>query len=305
MLFVVPGPEAPVSGGNRYNDALIHALGAARIDAAALDVHALASEVWVDSLYLTLLPRLRGRVRQLGLLAHSLPSLLAQAAGQRTEIDERALLGLLDCAVAPSETMRDWLLERAPGLRVRVVEPAVHALPVRAKAGALHAVLVANLLPNKGVLPFLASLASKLHPQDQFTLRVIGRLDLDREYAARCVAFAESRVVFVGGVPYAELLAEYARAQVCVSASRSESYGMAVAEARASGCIVLARGGGHVAKLLDPASDVLVESDDALVDALLELVRDPRRCAKRSRRALASRAATRSASDVAREFLRG
>ncbi len=311
MLFVVPGPNAPVSGGNRYNGALIDALGARRVDLTELkhfELERWAGALWVDSLYLTQLPRIRARARRarsLGLLAHALPSLLAYAEGcpdTLLEEHERALLAMFDRAVAPSDTMRDWLAERAPALPVSVIAPAQSALPADRSAEPLTALLVANLLPNKGVLPFLGVLAHKLQTSDQFELRVIGRVDLDRDYAARCLAYAEPRIVFTDGMPFEALLVEYSRAQVLVSASRSESYGMAIAEARASGCIVLARAGGHVAKLHDPASGTLVESDEALADALLELVRDPWKCARRL--AAQERLPTRSWSDVAREFMR-
>lgn len=295
MIFFVPGPEAPLSGGNRYNEALIAQLGARRTS----DAEGASGVVWVDSLFLAQLPSLRPRATRLGLLAHSLPSLLSEAYAQ--QLDESALLALLDCAVAPSETMRDWLRERAPQLRVRVVEPAVDALPVHEKVGPLQVSMVANLTPNKGVLPFLEALASEVRAQDRFTLRVIGRLE-DSAYARRCVAFAESRIVFCGALPFDALRAEYARAHALVSASRSESYGMAIAEARAHGCIVLARAGGHVAKLLNVACDSLVESDHALVEALLAIARDPSSLAERSRCALATKPCLRSWRDVADEF---
>lgn len=313
MLFVVPGPDAPISGGNRYNGALLEALGVQRIDADELVPFALedwSGALWVDSLYLAQLPRIRARARcarSLGLLAHSLPSQLAQAAGHadgRLVQRERALLALLDRAVAPSETMRGWLAERAPSLPVRVVPPAHEALPANRSEAALTGVLVANLLPNKGVLPFLQVLTASLRPDDALTLRVIGRLDLDRAYAAQCLAYAEPRIVFCGELPFAQLLAEYARAHVLVSASRAESYGMAIAEGRASGCIVLAHAGGHVVHLHDAASGSLVDDDQALADALVGLVRDRKERTRRSLRAEAARPAARSWGEVAREFSR-
>jgi glycosyltransferase involved in cell wall biosynthesis len=308
MLFVVPGPQAPVSGGNRYNAGLLAALGAERVDLAALEHFPLAvygGTLWLDSLYLAHAPRIRARARRasLGLLAHALPSQLARAEGRADatlEQHERALLARFVRAVAPSETMRDWLAERAPALCVRVVSPAVEVRPAQ-RAALPTALMVANLLPNKGVLPFLQAL--KLRADDSFTLRIIGRVDLDRDYAARCMAFAEPRIVFTGGLPFEALLDEYARAHVLVSASRSESYGMALAEGRAAGCIVLARAGGHVAQLVDPGSGTLVESDEALAEALLALMRDPASCARKL--AQVTPLPARSWSDVARDFLSG
>jgi glycosyltransferase involved in cell wall biosynthesis len=283
MLFVVPGPDAPVSGGNRYNDALIAELGARRVQADALDRFALEDElgaVWVDSLYLALLPRIRARAshaRAMGLLAHSLPSTLAQAAGEPEpllEVQEAAWLGALDLAVAPSETMRGWLRARAPALRVCVVQPGVVGAPPAKVGGPLQAVMVANLTANKGVLPFLEQLARRVRAADAFTLRIVGRVDLDPAYASRCRAFTlDGRVTFTDGMPFPRLLGELARAHVLVSASRLESYGMAIAEARACGCLVLAHEGGHVSELVDAASGRVLPDDAALAGALLELAR--------------------------------
>ncbi|MET0287171.1 MAG: glycosyltransferase family 4 protein [Polyangiales bacterium] len=305
MLFVVPGPDAPVSGGNRYNDGVIEALGARRVELAALDARSLEAErvVWLDSLYLMHAPRVRACARRasLGLLAHALPSQLARAEGradEALEAHERALLALFDHAIAPSETMREWLAERAPALRTSVVGPAVHKRTARREMP-LTALMVANLLPNKGVLPFLQALSPRA--DDAFTLRIVGRVDLDREYAAQCLAYAEPRIVFTDGMPFEALLDEYARAHVLVSASRSESYGMAIAEARASGCLVLARAGGHVARLLDP-HDTLVHDDRALAEALLGLVRDPAACARRLAGVVPL--PVRGWSEVARELMR-
>lgn len=282
MLFIVPGPDAPVSGGNRYNNELIAGVGARRLDADGLNSFALEGElgvVWVDSLYLSLLPRIRVRARRargVGLLAHSLPSKLAEATGEGDPLldaQEAALLSAAQQAVAPSETMRAWLLERAPALRVRVVPPGIVGAPNTA-AGPLRAVMVANLITNKGVLPFLQALSARVRGVDQFSLRVIGRVDLDPAYASRCRAITlDGRVAFTDGMQFPQLLGELARAHVLVSASRMESYGMAIAEARACGCLVLARAGGHVEQLV-PREHVFSD-DHALAQTLLDLARTP------------------------------
>jgi glycosyltransferase involved in cell wall biosynthesis len=90
---------------------------------------------------------------------------------------------------------------------------------------------------------------------------------------------------------------------VLLSASRVESFGMAIAEARASGCAVIARRGGHVAELVTPAAGgELVDDDPALVRALLALARDPVLRARRVALAEAGRLAARSWAAVASEF---
>jgi glycosyltransferase involved in cell wall biosynthesis len=100
-------------------------------------------------------------------------------------------------------------------------------------------------------------------------------------------------------MPFERLLQELARAHVLVSASRIESFGMAIAEARACGCVVLARKGGHVESQLD---DPVANSDAELADQLLELARDS--SLLHARLARVKPPPARSWSDVAREFMR-
>lgn len=324
-LFVVPASDAPPSGGNRYNDGLIAGLGAeaTRSEPAQLTHERLVScsRVWVDSLYLDQLPALRARTpvgTPLCLLAHSLPSLLRQASGldpTRLCDRERGLLSLLDGALAPSRTMQGWLHERGATFPVCVVEPASeHAFSTRTQDGALRAVVVANIIPNKGVLPLLQALARQLEARATeaspaaLRVHIIGRRETDPVYTRACEhelatsAVLAACVQLVGTASYESLLGELGAAHVLLSASRVESYGMAIADARAAGCVVLARRGGHVEHLVSTeAGGALVDDDDALVTHLLALVDD--RASLSARLALAARhkPPARSWDDVARE----
>jgi glycosyltransferase involved in cell wall biosynthesis len=342
-LFVVPPPEQAQSGGGLYNEGLLAALRADGIgclradpDDPALPALARGScALWVDSLYLDQLPALRARLGDappLGLLAHSLPcftrgSLDARGAAREQNTDawpvcisrtERTALRGLAAAIAPSDTMAGLLRQLSPELPLAVVEPPIRRSEApRVRRAHPIVLLAANLTPNKGVLPFLErlsrALASPRAPGGEgaaFALWIAGRADGDPGYAAACAACVErgplaGSVRFLGWLSHAALLERMREAEIFVSASRVESFGMALADACASGMLVLARRGGHVERLVGAErGGILADDDAALVDCLLALLRDP--AARTERLALAERAAPapRSFEDVARDFAR-
>src|SRR5262249_10204721 len=140
-----------------------------------------------------------------------------------------------------------------------VVEPGLDAA-LRHRGGrpggerdVVHGILVANLVAGKGVLPFLEALAPHLRAGAPVALTVIGSLAMDSVYAAACQervarepALAAA-VRFVGPLPHAEVLARLDASDLLVSPSRMESFGLALAEARALGVPIVARAGGNAA----------------------------------------------------------
>jgi len=94
-----------------------------------------------------------------------------------------------------------------------------------------------------------------------------------------------------------------AEAELLLSASVMESYGMALAEARVAGVPILARAGGNAASHVDAsAGGELVASTPELVRACLELARTPARLRERIASARLHAPAARSWSEAAREF---
>jgi glycosyltransferase involved in cell wall biosynthesis len=327
-LFVVPPASALPTGGNIYNEGLLAALTAlgrahVRCTIDALSAHAESASnfarVWVDSLYLGQLPEHRATLAQFerrGLLLHALPSTLARAAGQAHEAlraRERSVLATFDCALVTSTTTAQELSSCASHLRTWLLEPAIRRAPDGLRGpgdGTLRALMVANLTPNKGVLLFLGALASRVRESDAFMLRVVGRFDLDLPYGEACRrALTEqpllaARVELAGVRSEAQVLGELAEAHVLISASRVESFGMAIADARGSGCVVLAHPGGHVGRLVDrDAGGSVVADDAALADVFLACVRDRAALLERLEKAAARRLAQRTWGDVARAFL--
>jgi len=266
-------------------------------------------------LYLELVPQLRAAIAPgtaLSVVLHYLPTLLRipepHALAELSPREQQALLAA-DSIVTPSETLRALVLRLCPALLVAAIEPglaAAHAVATREHA----CVMVCNVTENKGVLPFLRALSQRASARDDFALRVAGRLDLEPEYAARCRALvAESpwlsaHLHWLSGLAPDAVMTELARAGVFASASRMESYGMALAEARASGTPIIACSGGHVACHVHAAHGGELVADEAtLADALLRLMRAPDELARRQQLSAANRL-RRSWADAAREFER-
>jgi glycosyltransferase involved in cell wall biosynthesis len=323
-LFVVPSAEEPPTGGNLYNEGLLRALAAqgehfarsslAQLDAAGGEF----DEVWLDSLYLSHGAALRARflcARRFALLLHALPSSLARAEGrehapwQRLEAEA---LSAFDVALATSETSAELLASAAPTLPCWVIPPAIQPAQDASRwaYGTVRAVIVANLTPNKGLLPFLRALAQRARADDDFALSCLGRTDVDPVYAQACTRrlrehpLLAARVELAGVQSPAQVSQALSRAELLISASRFESFGMAIADARASGCVVLAHAGGHVARLVDAqAGGAVCVDDDALADAFLACVRDRVQLAARLEQAAQHRLAARDYAQVARAFL--
>jgi glycosyltransferase involved in cell wall biosynthesis len=330
-LFITPPMDGPPTGGTIYDARLMAALRDGGTSSERLDVdggrRALASghpgAFWVDSLYLDLLPALaRAAIsgQSVGLIAHYLPSLVARGEAW-TPADltfaETAALHAATAIVVPSPWLAD-VLESAgvAGDRVRVVEPGVEGAgaiafgPESPRDAPLAALLVANVVPGKGIAPFLEALAACLGPGPSgFVLVVVGSLEQDPAYAAECRAVVrscpslEGSICFASALPHAEVFRALGQSHVLVSASRMESYGMALAEARALGVPILARRGGNVSAHVElAAGGELFDDDAALGAALVRLSRDRDELARRRSLALA-KIRRRTWSEAARSFL--
>lgn len=320
--FVVPDLAGRPSGGTRYDARLItelRRLGIALADAAPEAIASLdaAELVVVDSLYLDVVPDFR-RARRgacLGVLLHYLPSLVERGVDPiaLSEI-ERAALDAADLLVVPSEYLRG-VVERAGyvGRPIVVVEPgcdvALGARPPPSER--VRALLVGHVVPGKGIAPLLDALG-RARLEDAFSLRIVGDPAADPEYADRCrVAVARSpglerSVEFVGSIDATRVASELARADLFVSASRMESYGMALAEARCAGVPIVACAGGNVAAHVSADwGGELVDDPPALAAACARLARNPGELQRRIARARATAPTPRAWSRAARELVAG
>jgi glycosyltransferase involved in cell wall biosynthesis len=208
---------------------------------------------------------------------------------------ERSVLSAVAAVVTTSRWTRQWLLEtyELPGDRVHVVEPGAEIAdlaPGTPSGGEL--LCVGAVRPNKGQDVLVDALAA-ITDLDWHCV-CAGSLDIAPDFVADLRPHGE-RLDFTGPLTSSDLDIAYAGADLLVSASRAETYGMAVTEALARGLPVLATEVGGVSEALGRTEEgelpgVLVPPEDpeALAKALRHWLSDPG-LRKRLRKAAQSR----------------
>jgi glycosyltransferase involved in cell wall biosynthesis len=308
LALVLPADRAAPTGGNLVNAAL-HAALTPHVDTRVVEPAALAADLaaapptiyLLDTLCLAALAAPWPERHRVHLLAHLLPSQdpTASAAARAAAAD---LLPHLDGAVAFSAvTAAALAADGLPPERIVVVQPGLPdwARPAptpRPVAAPPRLLLVGNLSPLKGVAELLAALAVRTGAAERYLLRVVGA-GRDPAYAARCAALAAApplagRIELAGPLPHDALAAEYHAADLVVSAAPIETYGLALAEARASGVPLAVLDAGHAAAHVTAASGIVAPSLAALAAAVVALVGAPDRLAAL---AVAARAAATAA----------
>lgn len=310
-----------------YNRELVGALRERGGNVAVLDLaeaeHAVRAgepgSYWVDTLFLEAVPALAERcsgAQRLGLIAHYLPGLVRYGADvTRAELspEEIAALDAARAFLAPSAFMLRTLAGLGVAERsVAVVEPGTFATglaPLPAPSATLRALVVAHLVVGKGIDRLLSALATRIEADDRLTLEIVGSVDIDSAYASACHVFSTApslreRVTLVGALTPTEVVARLATSDLLLSASRLESFGMALAEARTLGVPIVARPGGNIETLVTPESGGELVSDAASVAAAcITLCRNPVELSVRRERARKNARAARSWAQVADEFL--
>jgi glycosyltransferase involved in cell wall biosynthesis len=298
--FIVPSLDGPASGGTLYNRELLRELQSAELELCIVDTTTARNALqagekgvyWLDSLLLghfAALARANRERRPLALIAHYLPSLVEQSDGATPEnlsADESFTLAHCDAVLATSQFMARSLarLGLATQAKRLVVEPGCLSpgiAPEPSELDGVRGLMVANLTPGKGVAAFLSKLALELRPHDSFQLDIVGRLDFEPAYARLCQAVVAQhfeltrRVTFVGGLSPQQVVERLPLSNLLISASRMESFGMAIAEARTVGVPVAALARGNVPSLVPPScGGMLADSDEALARACVALARD-------------------------------
>jgi len=301
--FVLPVGSEHASGGNVYNAELVHALtalGAAGVpgvphvstltpaDFTRRIGEGVPGAYCVDSLNFreALVLAKKTPAQRALLVVHHLPSLEPGILPEDWALAlERDALPLFDAYLATSPFTAELLGRRgiAPE-RIMTVEPGLPAVELAALVPKppFRALVVGNLIRRKGVLELLHALGTTTTPADSFEIDVIGRADLDPDYAINVgrlittVPALADRVRWHAPVPYGEMGAYYRNAHLFLSAASMETYGMALAEARAHGLPILALDGGHSRHHFTDGDDGrLFNSVRALTAGFLTLVRAP------------------------------
>lgn len=203
----------------------------------------------------------------------------------RSGFERRAAAWTIDHAdsvLAVGPRLRDELLRLVPGGRIDVVENVVDTAyfrpieqPITRVEGPLRLFTLGIQAPQKGTDVLLRAVAT-LIGQGLGTELVIGgdgpeRPGLEAE-ARRLGILSSTR--FVGLLSRSEVRDWLQWCDVFVSASRHESFGLAIAEAIACERPVVATRSGGPESFMDAASGILVELEnaDAIADAITRIV---------------------------------
>lgn len=282
VVFVVPDalddPER-VSGGNVYDQRVRDGLRADGREVRMVPIadpgqgptgRALArlpegALVLVDGLLASREPRAliaHGARLRVVVLVHMVDGALSD--------DQAAALRAARRIVATSSWTRCELLEQdiADARRIVVARPGVDPAPAtRTSARGGRLLSVAAVAPHKGH-DLLVHALTGFSDRDDWTCTFVGSLEVDPGFVQALREQLDSvglgdRVRFAGVLSGRELAAAYAAADLMVLPSRTESYGMAVAEALAHGVPVLATAvGGLPEAIAVPQAAALVPPDD-------------------------------------------
>jgi glycosyltransferase involved in cell wall biosynthesis len=246
------------------------------------------ASVMIDGLAFGVMPDLvvaeAGRLRLVALVHHplALESGLPPDVAERFRASERQALSsvshvVVTSAMTAKTLAADYNVARE---RITVAHPGTDKpkTPViRPPDRQLHLLSVGTVTPRKahGVLVDALSQIVEL----DWHCTIAGSLERDRETAdalQRQIADLglEQRVKLTGEID--DLTSLYERADLMVSSSRYEGFGMAIAEALAYGLPIVAARGGAVADVVPADAGVLVPADDpaALAAALRRVIDD-------------------------------
>jgi glycosyltransferase involved in cell wall biosynthesis len=302
--FVVPGDITQATGGYVYDRRLLsewrqagmtipHIVwpdlfpqaGAEGLASAAAALANAPETLLVDGLAYALLPPdwLRAQGRRWCALVHHplcLETGLDAATAARLEASERAALAVADRVVCTSPATGETLRQRfgVPAARLLVAEPGVTLHPPLPKGEVPLLLAVGSLIPRKAYDVLLEALAG-LTDLSWRCVIVGGARD-----AATAAALSEQqralgltgRVTFAGELAAEDLARLYGQADVFVHTALYEGFGMAMADAIASGLPTVAAAGGAIPAIVPPGAAVLVPPGDAaaLTAALQPLLAD-------------------------------
>jgi glycosyltransferase involved in cell wall biosynthesis len=261
------------SGGHVYNTELIEAAALREVPlssrlvrrqevGARLRDTVVPFRLW-DSLFLdNLAAGALSGTSAWGILLHYLPSenpTLPGAERARLAQIEARVIEHAERTIVTGQHLQSRIEQMQRRGPVFVCEPGISAAFLaprddleRRDSGMVEIVTVANLLPGKGLLEVLAALATL--DDVPWRWHVIGSRTCDAVYTRRFEQEAQRlgldrRIAHHGGLDHASVVRAMDRADLFVSGSRYEAYGMALAEAAARGLPAVATDVGATRKL--------------------------------------------------------
>lgn len=211
---------------------------------------------------------------------------LGAADAMRLMASERAALALATRVLVTSRFTRSLLVAEfgVPADRIGVAEPGTDPAARAVGSGSRRVSLLAvgAVTPRKGYDHLVKTLA--MLTDLDWHLTIVGACDRSPDHVAtlgRMIAAGglDGRITLAGAVSPSRLTELYDRADVVVSPSLFEGYGMALAEALAHGIPVVATTGGAAAETVPDEAGLKVAPGDAaaLASALRLIIGDPER----------------------------
>ncbi|WP_419757319.1 glycosyltransferase family 4 protein [Acidisoma sp.] len=211
------------------------------------------------------------RAGAVGMVHHlmSLEPQLSEAERDCFAAIERRVLPRLARIVVPSETTRSDVLAAlaVPPKAVDVVTPGIAqaARSIGSGGRICRLLAIGSLIPRKGHDTVLRALAGL--PDLDWMLTICGDGGIDPAHAAALQSLVEEtgladRVVFAGACAPDQLEALWRNADIFVSGSRFEGYGMAVAEAVRRGLPLAVTKGAAAPEVIPNEGSVIVDSGD-------------------------------------------
>jgi len=221
-------------------------------------------------------------------IVHHLPSFepdLSRGEFETRISREKKILSKISGFLVASLYVKNLLLERGFKNKIFVVIPPALCLgksQKRKRPQKFRGLMVSNLIAQKGILEFLKSLEKEVVPEDDFIIKIAGRDDIDTDYAKACLEYLsgssllKESIQFLGPLSPEKIEALYATSSAFISASKMETYGMAVKEALACGIPVFAYDGGYVRFHVRPSMNgYLCSTFPELASLCVKFIRNP------------------------------
>lgn len=292
--FVLPKNHDLRSGGNLYNAFFLKALKAKGILVEVIDfdeylllrksMKKAEVEFWVDTLYFNELKHATP-LEYTNLLVHHLESLYPPDGSSEDwyEEKEQSLMQQFKGFLTTSQFTTQYL--RNKGLK----QPMITVLPALTSkidqvfnpSEKANILLVANLVSRKGILPFLKTLLEQLHQAQNIEIRIVGGFSIEEEYANKCRKLVAETglkevVTFAGELEPEAVQKQYQWANLFVSTSYMETFGMAIQEAVGHRLPLLVLEGGNSANHVVEATNGHCFSDHhTLVTFMIGLINQP------------------------------
>lgn len=301
ITFVIPDVNAFQSGGNIYNKNLIDGLLSIGYSIKVMDWDTFnnVKEIgkgyyFFDTLYFaqlaTFLPK-KTNTAQFFLIVHHLESLYPPKNWTSKDYfleKEYPILKLFDGFLTSSQFTANYLVDNYLVTKKIVLPPAINFQPIintKKSTADIQAVMVANLVERKGILPFLKSLVKSpiIQQAKNLQLHLIGTNKMEPNYAEACLQLIEKDpelkkiISYHGQLSSLQVHSFYQEANLFLSTAFMETYGMSLQEARAFRLPILALKGGNVENHVENGrTGWLVDNMSEVVHRLENLVKRPK-----------------------------